>query len=129
MDCLISGISSLATESNGNMSKSTNQLYKSPNADCPASSPSMPGMMEPLTCPQIPFTSVPEYSFCGTTTISQVEVPVTFTMVNGSILAPTAPACASMIPVAITTSFGNPRFSAHSLLMIPATVSDSNVLV
>ena len=52
---------------------------KSPKADCPASSPSMPGITEPSTCPQMPATSRLPTSAVGATTMSQVLVPITFT--------------------------------------------------
>ena len=51
----------------------------SPNADCPASMPTMPGTMEPSTWPQMPRTRMSPTSPGGAMSMSQVEVPMTLT--------------------------------------------------
>jgi hypothetical protein len=79
---IFSASSSLNTSStgscfNGQLSKFLNHAYTSPKALWPASIPIIPGIIEPGTWPQIPFTSFPSTSACGATSISQVEVPIT----------------------------------------------------
>src|SRR6185312_11405292 len=61
----------------GHASKFLNHAYMSPNADCPASIPIIPGITDPFTNPQIPGTYLPFILFDGATKISQVEVPMT----------------------------------------------------
>ena len=65
----------------------------SPNADCPASSPTMPGTTLPSTWPQItgngPITMVAS-SAIG---MSQVEVPITFTRALLAGPGPRPPPC------------------------------------
>lgn len=51
----------------------------SPNADCPASSPTMPGTTLPSTWPQIPAMARSPMVASSAIRMSQVEVPITFT--------------------------------------------------
>ena len=71
----------------------------SPTADCPASSPYIPGTIEPGTIPHRPGMSASGWSM-GATIMSQVLVPMIFTRVPGLIPAPTAPMWASNAPTA-----------------------------
>src|SRR5680860_465041 len=108
----------------GQESTSLNQANTSPKADCPASKPIIPGITEPSTCPQIPLTVLEPIVPLEETIISQVEVPITSTSAWSSILAPTAPECASKVPTATTVSVVRPSFLAHSPLSMPATSSE-----
>src|SRR5687768_8001818 len=72
---------------------STHQLRMSPTADCPASIPKYPGMIEPLTMPQIPGTcgDEPLGSSIGEIAQSHVDVPMILTSVPSAMPDPTAP--------------------------------------
>ncbi len=109
-----------STASRGQASRSRNQAYTSPNADCPASRPIMPGMMEPSTWPQMPVTHFAPTARFGATSMSQVEVPMIFTSVRSVIWPPAAPMCASKAPTATATPGRRPSRRAHSSVRPPA---------
>src|SRR5690606_12718279 len=110
--------------SSGQDTRFLNHAYVSPKADCPASSPIIPGMIDPFTCPQIPRTSLLSISSVGATSMSQVDVPITLLRWYGSICPPTAPMCASKAPTPTTTSVVSPSRCAHSSEGLPAAWSD-----
>src|SRR4030042_1910234 len=108
----------------GQRSSFLNQAYISPNADCPASMPSMPGMMEPSTCPQIPLMSLSPISSVGATSMSHVEVPMALHRMYGLISPPTAPMCASNAPTPTGMPPGMPSLPDHSRQRPPNITSD-----